>query len=113
MLLILTSDQDLTTDFLITELIKRKLPYFRVNSEDLASADIKFLIGEEKVRRHLTVGPRSLDLGDVGSVWYRRAVQPAPISALSPSQRVFISGELRHLAMGLVLNPEVIWVNPV
>lgn len=39
MLLILTSDKDLTADFLIVELINRGLPYFRLNAEELTTAD--------------------------------------------------------------------------
>ncbi len=42
MLLILTSNKDLTADFLIVELIKRGLPYFRLNAEDLALGHLHF-----------------------------------------------------------------------
>lgn len=113
MLLILTSDKDLTADFLIVELIKRQLPYFRLNAEELTRADFVFSSNSEGVRRELAVGPRALDLRDVDAVWYRRAVHPSPIAALPPGERIFVAGELRHLAMGLVLNPDVTWVNPI
>lgn len=113
MLLILTSDRDLTADFLISALIERQLPYFRINAEQLAGADLNFAICENGVQRNLTIGPRSLDLKDVGSVWYRRVVQPYPVTTLSSSERTFVAGELKHLAMGLVLNPDVLWVNPI
>ena len=39
MLLILTSDKDLTADFLIVELIDRNMPYFRLNAEELMTAN--------------------------------------------------------------------------
>jgi hypothetical protein len=42
MLLILTSEKDLTADFLIVELINRHLPYFRLNAEDLTRANFAF-----------------------------------------------------------------------
>lgn len=113
MLLILTSDSDLTADFLITELIERQLPYFRINSEEWANVDFTFSINEADIQRNLTVGPRGLDLSEVRSVWYRRVVQPVPLASLQPSQRAFVAGELRHLAMGLLLNPDIIWVNPI
>ena len=113
MLLILTSDKDLTADFLIVELINRRLPYFRLNAEALTTAEFTFSLAENGVRRVLSVASRTLDLDEVTAVWYRRAVQPSPIAALPPGERVFVAGELRHLAMGLVLNPHVTWVNPI
>lgn len=113
MLLILTSDKDLTADFLIVELINRNLPYFRLNAEDLTTAGFTFSLAENNVRREISVGTRTLDLGEVKAVWYRRAIHPRPTADLSPAERVFVAGELRHLSMGLVLNPDVIWVNPI
>lgn len=113
MLLILTSDKDLTADFLIVELINRHLPYFRLNAEELTAADFTFSLDEEGLRRQVSVGSRTLDLSEVTAVWYRRAIQPGMIAALPAAERHFVAGELRHLAMGLVLNPNVNWVNPI
>ncbi|MDR3741843.1 MAG: hypothetical protein P4L40_22715 [Terracidiphilus sp.] len=113
MLLILTSDKDLTADFLIVELIRRGLPYFRLNSEDLAKAYFAFSMNEKASRREIRVATRALDLGEVKSVWYRRAIHPGPVPALPRSESAFVAGELRHLTMGLVLNPNILWVNPI
>jgi hypothetical protein len=113
MLLILTSDKDFTADFLIIELIKRKLPYFRVNAEDLAAAGFFFSLSGDTVQRKISLREKILDLNQVGAVWYRRAIHPVPDIDLSPAERAFVAGELRHLAMGLVLNPAVTWVNPI
>src|ERR1700685_420266 len=107
MLLILTSDKDLTADFLIVELIDRNLPYFRLNAEELTAANYTFSLTASRMRREISVGPRTLDLDRVTAVWYRRAIQPGPVAALSPGERIFVAGEFRHLAMGLVLNPDV------
>ena len=62
MLLILTSDKDLTADFLIVELINRHLPYFRLNAEDLTKADFTFSLTENtraarSLRRLKNIGP--------------------------------------------------------
>ena len=113
MLLIITSDTDLTADYLISELIECKLPYFRVNSEELSGADFSFSVENNMIERLLTLGPRSVDLSKIKSVWYRRAVQPQPTATLSHSHQAFVSGELRHLALGLMLNPDAVWVNPI
>ena len=113
MLLILTSDKDLTADFLIVELLKRDLPYFRLNAEDLTTADFTFLLSGDSLRREIALARKTLVMDTVEAVWYRRAVQPGPTAALSRSESYFVAGELRHLAMGLVLNPDVTWVNPI
>ena len=113
MLLILTSDQDLAADYLIVELIKRNLPYFRLNSEELSRAKYTFALENASATRKIVVGPRSLDLSAVTAVWYRRSIHPILETSLTPAERHFVTGELRHLAMGLVLNPEVVWVNPI
>lgn len=113
MLLILTSDEDLTADFLIVELISRNLPYFRLNCEALATAGYSFALTKDGVCRQISIGERILDLNEVRSVWYRRVVHPTPVAGLPRAEQAFVAGELRHLAMGLVLNPAIKWVNPI
>ncbi len=113
MLLILTSDKDLTADFLIVELIRRRLPYFRLNSEELTQAHFSFSLDQETLCREIHVATRALDLDWVKSVWYRRAIHPGPVPSFSRSESAFVAGELRHLTMGLVLNPDLLWVNPI
>ena len=113
MLLILTSDQDFTADYLIVELIRRQLPYFRLNAEELAEAKFMFSIDERGLARSISLSSRSLDLRDVTSVWYRRSIHPIPKAPLTQAERYFLFGELRHLAMGLVWNPHITWVNPI
>ena len=113
MLLILTSDQDFTADYLIVELIRRRLPYFRLNSEELSDAELTFSLSGTNQGRSISVGPKTLDLDLIEAVWYRRAIHPLPKASLTQAERFFVSGELRHLAMGLVLNPGIVWVNPI
>jgi hypothetical protein len=113
MLLILTSDEDLTADFLIVQLINRNLPYFRLNCEALATAGYTFAVTHDAVCRGIAVRERTVDLNEVRSVWYRRAIHPTPIIGLPHAEQAFVAGELRHLAMGLVLNPGIKWVNPI
>ena len=110
MLLILTSDKDLTADFLIVELMERKLPYFRINAEELSNAGYQF---SDSGKCRITVGPRNVDLNEVTAVWYRRALYPVASVGDSYSQRAFVAGEVRHLAFGMIWNPDLLWVNPI
>lgn len=114
MLLILTAERDFAADFLIVELVRRGLPYFRLNAEDIHTADFAFALDGGGLVQEISVGPRTLALSDVTAVWYRRAIRPISADgALSPQERYFVRGELRHLVMALVLNCDAVWVNPI
>ena len=112
-LLILSSEKDLTADFLIVELISRGLPYFRLNSEDLAKAQYAYRASSGGVTCEIALGPKSINISDVNAVWYRRAITPMPMANMPPGQRQFVAGELRHLAAGLAMNTDALWVNPI
>lgn len=113
MLLILTSKHDLAADYLITELLERRLPYFRLNAEELSSCKFMFSKDGEHIVRRISTHPRTLDLDAVTAVWYRRAMHPVADQTLSQPERVFTTGELRHLVFGLVFDPCIKWVNPI
>jgi len=84
-----------------------------LNAEELSQADFTFSLNGAGTARSISVGPKTLDLGAVEAVWYRRSIHPIPKAALAPTERYFVSGELRHLVMGIVLNPGIAWVNPI
>ncbi len=113
MLLILTSKHDLAADYLIVALLERGLPYFRLNAEELSTCTFTFSCDCDGIVRQISTGPRSVNLDDVTAVWYRRAIHPAPDPTLSPAERRFIIGELRHWVFGLIFDPRVTWVNPI
>jgi hypothetical protein len=113
MLLIITSDQDLTADFLIVDLLNRGLPYFRMNSEELSTSAATFAVERDGVSGGLSVGKRHVRLSEVSSVWYRRAIYPAAAFGMTASEQAFVVGEMRHFFSGLVLNPGITWVNPI
>ena len=113
MLLILTSRKDLAADYLIVELAERGLPYFRLNAEDLRDASGTFAIDEGVTQREISAGPRTVNLSEISSVWYRRAIQPEPPKLSSVGEQRFVAGELRHLMTGLTLDPSIKWVNAI
>lgn len=113
MLLILTSKHDLTVDYLITELLDRRLPYFRLNAEELSSCRFTFWKNDDHIVRRISTHPRTLDLDAVTAVWYRRAMHPIADQTLSQPEQLFTTGELRHLVFGLVFDPCITWVNPI
>lgn len=114
MLLILTSNKDLAADYLIVQLIRKGLAYFRLNREDITQANFHLHLNQSRITRTISVGSRSVDLNSITAVWYRRSIQPQfDETNLTPAQMRFVSGELRHLAAGIVMNPAITWVNPI
>lgn len=74
MFLIVTNRRDITTDFVVLELQRRKLPYCRLNTEAFTSAIVNWRPTE--TRWHLRLGEWDLDLRDVRAGYFRRPVLP-------------------------------------
>ncbi len=114
MLLIITNKNDFAADFLITKLIEKNLPYFRINSSDIPHLNIT---GKFSDKCESTIAIRegnSLDLSTVKSIWYRRAVSPNfSASNFSQGENNFINGELKHLIEGLLLGLDAKWINSI
>jgi len=113
LLLIVTNRDDLTADFLIVRLLEKGMPYFRLNAEDFGEAEYLFSADQKGLTRRYKVAGKCLDLNSVRSIWYRRMIWPSAAQAIVPNQRHFVVGEIRHLAEGLMLDPSILWVNPI
>lgn len=113
MLLILTSRQDLTADYLITQLRLRGYRYFRLNSDELTQADPNLHLTPGFSRRSLSVNGKDVDLETVQAVWYRRALRPPLSPNIASETRAAVADELRHLYEGLVQDSHLTWVNSI
>lgn len=89
------------------------MPYYRLNSDDLATTDVLALVDGRSETRRLGSQGATVDLADVGCVWYRRAVRPPPPPGTSSDFHGFAVAELRHLFEGLIADDSVRWVNPI
>lgn len=90
MILIITHRDDYTADFVIHQLNKKKIPYYRFNCEDTdkipysLSADNDFLL---KLYTEL----------DFTSVWFRRTKLPTLPSTLSISEKLYLLRDYERL----------------
>jgi glutathione synthase/RimK-type ligase-like ATP-grasp enzyme len=73
MILLATNKRDITTDFIVMELERRGIPYFRFNTEDLPQAVVRF---EPTTGWILAVGDVTINLQDVKAGYYRRPGTP-------------------------------------
>jgi glutathione synthase/RimK-type ligase-like ATP-grasp enzyme len=112
MLLIITNKDDLAADYLISALIEKSLPYFRINSEDIQNYLVNYSCINNQFEAEIKHENRIIDLSEVKSVWYRRAISPSVNQDIDFYSKKFISGELQHLVEGICLNDDLIWVNP-
>ena len=113
MLLIITSQEDLAADYLITRLLEKELRYVRFNSERHETIESSFELSDSSVVRRIRCGSTSVDLSEITCVWYRRSIAPAPPPDLRPDQRRFAYGELTHFWTGLFIDLTPRWVNPI
>lgn len=113
MILIITNKDDFAVDYLICRLIERKIPYFRLNSDDLYHISYNVSITNSTIHRALILHGKCINLNDVKAVWYRRKICPGLSEEIHSSERNFIASELQHFVEGLVLNDNIKWVNPI
>jgi hypothetical protein len=77
--LVLSNRRDLTTDYVVRELARRNMPFFRLNTESLASCSLTFdpSIGSFDI----ALADTTVDLRDVTAAYFRRPDTPQ-LSAL-------------------------------
>jgi glutathione synthase/RimK-type ligase-like ATP-grasp enzyme len=116
MILFITNKEDITTDFIINRLNKLKLPYYRLNTEDILTKvginfdftnDIYEIIDYRKNQK--------FNLANIKSVYYRRPELPKiAYSELSQGENYFVINELNYLLEGLYkLLQYKIWISSV
>lgn len=111
MILLVTNRQDLTTDFIVLELQRRGLPYFRLNTEALGEAEVRIGFG--------SAGDWSIDLGDrilsgvnIQAAYFRRPGAPEIDAAvLDPGERTYCTGEWGAVLKTLYSRLEPRWLS--
>lgn len=118
MILIVTNRQDQTADFLIVELRRRGIDYFRFNTEDFPTkVEITWGLIDGKIDGCFNFTKKNIIFSDITSIWYRR-----PVSSIINSQitdienrqfvltesKTFLDGVWKTLDCFWVSNPDVI-----
>jgi len=113
MIIIVTNRQDLTADFLILELRKRKADYVRFNTEDFPQhVQIVWQIDGAGLDGYFLFPKARVDFKDVHSVWYRRPVPPIPSSRISdPVAQEFALAESNAMLDGVWRTLDCFWVS--
>lgn len=77
-IVILTNRKDITADYVILELSKRGIPFYRFNTEDFPhTVKLSFKLQRNFNEALIIAKNIKLSLNDVKSIWYRRPVIPS------------------------------------
>lgn len=109
LLLIVTSRDDLTADWLILELEQHELPFVRFNTEDYPTR-VRLQWRLDRASLYIEPSRKHLDLRDVSAVWYRRPVPPR-IPELPSDQAAWAEREAREALEAAFLTTDALWVN--
>ncbi|WKZ32803.1 MAG: hypothetical protein QY316_12990 [Thermodesulfobacteriota bacterium] len=75
MIIILSNREDITADYVILELRKRKVDFFRFNTEDFP-LNVKLSLNYGTTNFLQTPNNKIIPFSDIQSIWYRRPILP-------------------------------------
>lgn len=111
LILLLTNKEDLTADFVVLELQKRSVPYYRFNTEDFPTKvkasiffDVDTLHGCIKDERYY------IDMRKVKSIWYRRPKRAISLEKLGDF-KTFCINESWFFLRGFWESIDCFWVS--
>jgi glutathione synthase/RimK-type ligase-like ATP-grasp enzyme len=107
-LLIVTERGDLTADWLVLELARRRAPFVRFNTEDYPTAAT---LTWTPSGGELTLGDTMHGLAEFSAVWYRRPIPPNLPAELSDAQRLWATREASEALLGAWRTLDAVWVN--
>ena len=110
MFLVVTNKRDLTTDLVILELQRRKLPYIRLNTEDFAHAVVRWQAGDAQGWQVDLPGV-SFVAGEVLAAYFRRPEPVVPSEAVSPDSRLYCAMEWHAALESLYWSLGNRWLN--
>ena len=110
MILIATNERDITSDFIVVELRKRGLPFYRLNSETLPTAAVRFDPRPDK-GWEVDLDGKSFRLSDVTAAYYRRPGIPQPVTGNDAPTREYLAGEWSAITRSLWNALEGRWLN--
>jgi hypothetical protein len=113
MILLVTNRQDHTADFLVVELRKRKVDFFRFNTEDFpVKSVIRWELDNRQICGEFQFSNRKITFGEIKSVWYRRPVMPVIDDKITnATERIFAMDESKKLVDGIWRTLNCFWVS--
>jgi glutathione synthase/RimK-type ligase-like ATP-grasp enzyme len=109
-ILLLSNERDLTTDYIVQELQRRNIEYFRLNSERLASAIVRFT--PEPSDWTIEYDGTVLAVSNVGAAYFRRPGLPTALTSIKAAdERRYCEQEWLSVLHSLYGALENRWLN--
>ena len=113
MIVIITNKNDFTADFLILELNRRGVEYFRFNTEEYpTNVNISWIIKNGIILGKIETNSLSIDINKINSVWYRRPGLPLINDHIvNPDDKNFAFVESKYFLDGFLKTINGFWVS--
>ncbi|WP_051258273.1 MvdC/MvdD family ATP grasp protein [Teredinibacter turnerae] len=111
--LVITSKEDVTVDFVIDKLKTQNVDYYRFNTEDIGSHISIFFDGWDYSLFDKLKKTR-IEANNYDAIYFRRPKLPAPLNSLTPGEKHFYLTEITTYLEGLYRSLlEKFWLNSV
>lgn len=108
--LVLTNRRDLTTDYIVRELVRRNISFVRLNTETLASCKLE--LDPTAGRFDIAFEGKVIHLSDVRAAYFRRPDQPLrPSESVSPADWQYALGEWNAILKSIYLFVGARWLS--
>lgn len=116
MILLITNKDDLTTDFIVNTLNRKKIKYYRFNTEDFPLKIELNIDVKKKIYKLVDLKKGiELDLKEIKSVYFRRPKLSEVLNGFSTKgEKDFMLGEINYSLEGFYkLLSDYFWINPI
>jgi glutathione synthase/RimK-type ligase-like ATP-grasp enzyme len=112
MILLVSNERDITTDYVVLELRRRGAPYFRLNSERLSDANVRCQWRSGRPDWQIVFADRGLVTSDVSAGYFRRPGAPSvKLSITDPAERHYCRDEWVAVLRSIYMTLDDRWLN--
>lgn len=112
MILLISNERDITTDYIVLELQRRGVEYFRLNSERLAESEIRWHPALAKNIWEIEVSGRTIRDATVSAAYFRRPAPPVALAVIDDaSERRYCEEEWASILRSLYTAIGGRWLN--
>lgn len=111
MLLLVTNRRDITMDYVVAELLRRKIAYFRLNTEQLPEA-LCSIAGYPRSAWSVSLGDRSIRGDQITAAYFRRPGAPVLAAGFTDAgEQAYIEAEWGSFLKSLYSRLDGKWLN--
>ncbi|QHP80885.1 hypothetical protein EO763_13620 [Pectobacterium odoriferum] len=111
MILLVTNQRDITTDYIILELRRRGVDFFRLNTESLPGS-YSSMSNSSKMDWRIKINEREVNGNDIKAAYFRRPGRPnIPEDITDKNVRDYIDGEWNGFLKSLYMRLDGFWFN--